>query len=120
MELARSAVWNQHKVLYIIKPQGNARWCVMRYSPAGADDIHDCVVMICQACGLDKKILVPKNEDFLSRDYEKDIFGGYNKVSNFHAKSHNIINVKVRSNQTEVIVLLCANNIKKLNQKATL
>ena len=26
----------------------------MRYSPKGADDIHDCVVMICQACGLDK------------------------------------------------------------------
>ena len=23
-------------------------------------------VMICQACGLDKKILVPKNEDFLA------------------------------------------------------
>jgi len=22
--------------------------------------------MICQACGLDKKILVPKNEDFLA------------------------------------------------------
>jgi hypothetical protein len=32
---------------------------------AALDDIHDCVVMICQACGLDKKILVPKNEDFL-------------------------------------------------------
>ena len=38
----------------------------MIYSPAGADDIHDCVVMIYQACGLDKKILVPKNEDFLA------------------------------------------------------
>ena len=24
--------------------------------------------MICQACGLDKKILVPKNEDFLAED----------------------------------------------------
>ena len=34
----------------------DARWRVMRYSPKGADDIHDCVVMICQACGLDKKI----------------------------------------------------------------
>ena len=30
--------------------------------------------MICQAYGLDKKILVPKNEDFLARGYEKDIF----------------------------------------------
>ena len=41
----------------------------MRYSPEGADDIHDCVVMIYQACGLDKKILVPKNEDFLALGY---------------------------------------------------
>ena len=38
----------------------------MRYSPEGADDMHDCVVMIYQSCGLDKKILVPKNEDFLA------------------------------------------------------
>ena len=36
---------------YIIKPQVDARWRVMRYSPTGADDIHDCVVMICQAYG---------------------------------------------------------------------
>ena len=27
----------------------------MRYSPVGADDIHDFAVMIYQACGLDKK-----------------------------------------------------------------
>ena len=53
------------QALYLLKPQVDARRRVMRYSPAGADDIHDCVVMICQACGLDKKILVPKNEDFL-------------------------------------------------------
>ena len=26
--------------LYIIKPQENARWRVMRYSPKGADDMH--------------------------------------------------------------------------------
>ena len=51
-----SLVYHQHGVLYIIKPQEDARWRVMRYSPKGADDIHDCVVMICQACGLDKKI----------------------------------------------------------------
>ena len=38
--------------------------------------------MICQACGLDKKILVPKNEDFLYKGYEKDIFAFLNKVSN--------------------------------------
>ena len=34
--------------------------------------------------GLDKKILVPKNEDFLSRGYEKDIFVFCIKVSKFH------------------------------------
>ena len=49
------AVYHQCGALYIIKPQGNTRWRVMRYSPKGADDIHDCVVMIYQACGLDKK-----------------------------------------------------------------
>ena len=32
--------YHQNEVLYIIKPQGNARWRVMRYSPAGADDIR--------------------------------------------------------------------------------
>ena len=37
----------------------------MRYSPTGADDIHDCVVMIYQACGLDKKIRILANADFL-------------------------------------------------------
>ena len=59
------AVYHQCEALYIIKPQVDARWRVMRYSPEGADDMHDCVVMIYQACGLDKKILVLKNEDFL-------------------------------------------------------
>jgi len=34
------AVYHQHEVLYIIKPQENARWRVMRYSPKGADDMH--------------------------------------------------------------------------------
>ena len=47
----------------------------MRYSPKGADDIHDCVVMICQACGLDKKHREQSSRCFLSRGYEKDIFG---------------------------------------------
>ena len=40
----------------------------MRYSPKGADDIHDCVVMIYQACGLDKQkenICLPTNVLFL-------------------------------------------------------
>ena len=33
---------------------------------AALDDIHDCVVMICQACGLDKKIRILSNADFLA------------------------------------------------------
>ena len=70
------AVYHQCEALYIIKPQ---KRCTLTRDEiqgrrAALDDIHDCVVMICQACGLDKKILVPKNEDFLSRGYEKDIF----------------------------------------------
>jgi len=32
--------YHQHEVLYIIKPQEDTRWRVMRYSPAGADDMH--------------------------------------------------------------------------------
>ena len=32
--------YHQHEVLYIIKPQENTRWRVMRYSPKGADDIR--------------------------------------------------------------------------------
>ena len=61
------AVYHQCEALYIIKPQENTRWRVMRYSPAGLM-IYTTLraVMICQACGLDKKILVPKNEDFLA------------------------------------------------------
>ncbi|MBO5930886.1 MAG: hypothetical protein J6Q70_01465 [Clostridia bacterium] len=34
------AVYHQHEVLYLIKPQVDARWHVMRYSPKGADDMH--------------------------------------------------------------------------------
>ena len=44
---------------YIIKPQGNARWRVMRYK-GGLPPLMICTAlraaMICQACGLDKKI----------------------------------------------------------------
>ena len=32
--------YHQNGVLYIIKPQRNTRWRVMRYSPEGADDMH--------------------------------------------------------------------------------
>ena len=33
-------VYHQCGALYIIKPQVDTRWRVMRYSPAGADDMH--------------------------------------------------------------------------------
>ena len=49
--------YHQHEVLYIIKPQ--VRCTLARDDIQGRraalDDIHDCVVMICQACGLDNK-----------------------------------------------------------------
>ena len=61
------AVYHQPVGLYIIKLQEDARWRVMRYSPKGADDIHDCVVMICQACGLDKKFDKSKLVEFFGR-----------------------------------------------------
>jgi hypothetical protein len=32
MELARSAVWNHHEVMYGINPKENARWRVMPYA----------------------------------------------------------------------------------------
>ena len=43
--------YHQHEVLYIIKPQGR---CTLTRDEiqgrlAALDDIHDCVVMICQA-----------------------------------------------------------------------
>ena len=41
---------------------------------AALDDIHDCVVMICQACGLDKKILKAELSGFLSRVDKKDAY----------------------------------------------
>ena len=41
----------------------DTRRSVMRYSPTGADDIHDCVVMIYQACGLDKQKTEPLSVD---------------------------------------------------------
>ena len=73
----------------------------MIYSPKGADDMHrtscgDDIPSLREPpklgklasgnpyCGLDKKILVLRNEDFLSRDYEKDIFVFCIKVSNSH------------------------------------
>ena len=37
MELARSAVWNHHEVMYGINPKENARWRVMPYQSFGLD-----------------------------------------------------------------------------------
>ena len=51
-------VYNQHEVLYIIKPQEDARWRVMRYkggSPPLMIYTTLGAVMIYQACGLDKQ-----------------------------------------------------------------
>ena len=51
------AVYHQCEALYIIKPQGHARWGGMRYSPKGLMICTArCAAMIYQACGLDKKI----------------------------------------------------------------
>jgi len=63
------AVYHQHEVLYIIKPQEDARWRVMRYK-GGLPPLMICTAlraaMICQACGLDKKIRILTNADFLA------------------------------------------------------
>ncbi len=53
-----SAVYHQPDGLYIIKPQENTRWRVMRYKgglPPLMICTARCAVMICQACGLDQK-----------------------------------------------------------------
>ena len=69
------AVFHQPVGLDIIEPQENTRWSVMRYkggSPPLMICTARCAAMIYQACGLDKKILVPKNEDFLCCHYKID------------------------------------------------
>ena len=64
------AVFHRCEALYIIKPQ--EKYTLGRDEIQGRlaalDDIHDCVVMICQACGLDKKrtnFCLPKVRSFL-------------------------------------------------------
>ena len=53
--------YHQHEVLYVIKPQENpAPKGLMRYKgglPPLMIYAARCAAMICQACGLDKKIL---------------------------------------------------------------
>ena len=53
MELARSAVWNHHEVMYGINPKKNARWRVMPY--AYGDYILTCGEIPYQSFGLDNK-----------------------------------------------------------------
>ena len=85
MELARSAVWNHHEVMYGINPKGNARWRVMPY--AYGDSILTCGEITYQSFGLDKKRTKHSLRSFLYKGYEKDIFAVFNKVSNSNAKS---------------------------------
>jgi hypothetical protein len=40
MESSRIDVWNHGKAVYVIKPQGNARYCVMPYRRKATDSIH--------------------------------------------------------------------------------
>ena len=59
-------VYHQCEVLYIIKPQ--ERYTLKREDMlASGEVIYTSLraVIICQVCDLDKKNLVPKNEDFL-------------------------------------------------------
>ena len=63
MELARSAVWNHHEVMYGINPKENARWRVMPY--AYGDSILTFGEITYQSFGLD-------NENPLSRCQRKE------------------------------------------------
>ena len=64
-----------------IQPKGLMIYeCISRHRRV----IHS---MIYQACGLDKKILVPKNEDFLRRADKKDIFKSFRTDLNSRTKS---------------------------------
>ena len=65
MELARSAVWNHHKVMYGINPKENARWRVMPY--AYGDSILTCGEITYQSFGLNRKKTVRKRSFFLKR-----------------------------------------------------
>ena len=63
----RSIVYHQHEVLYIIKPQVDARWRVMRYK-GGEPPLMICTalraVMICQAEGLSPAAWINKKGTF--------------------------------------------------------
>ena len=54
---SKGIVYHQHKVLHLIKPQGK---CTLARDEIQPEGLMICTtlraVMICQACGLDKKI----------------------------------------------------------------
>ncbi len=56
--IPQGIAYHQYGVLYIIKPQKNTRWRVMRCK-GGSPPLMICTAlraaMICQACGLDKQ-----------------------------------------------------------------
>ena len=61
-------VWNHHEVMYGIKPWGNEEYSLTADSIRGRAAMPysaQSALIPYQAYGLDKKILVPKNEDFL-------------------------------------------------------
>ena len=60
----RSFVYHQHKVLYIIKSQGNTRWRVMIYT---FGDEMRLTAMIYQVCDLDKQKPHPVSVMFLTK-----------------------------------------------------
>ena len=72
MELARSAVWNHHEVMYGINPKENARWHVMPY--AYGNSILTCGEITYQSFGLDKKILGTSPRNFFVKRLRKRYF----------------------------------------------
>ena len=64
--------YHQHAVLYIIKPQENTRWRVMRYKGGFPPLMIYAALrasMICQACGLDKQKGAVKKVPEKEKDY---------------------------------------------------
>ena len=79
-------VYHQHEVLYIIKPQVR---CTLARDEIQPEGLMICTAlraaMICQACGLDKKIRqVDTCRIFCAKATKKIFFAFCNKVSNSH------------------------------------
>ena len=79
-------VYHQCKALYFINTQGNTRWHVMRYKGGKPPLMIYAALrasMICQACGLDKKIRQVKScRIFCIKATKKIFFAFLNKDSN--------------------------------------